>query len=280
MPRHLIDIGGLGPHDIRDMFEMADAGPEPQSLTGITFLSAFFQESTRTRLGFMSAAARQGADVLDAGSADRLRVEPRDDQLMVLAGVADLVAVRHWDSTFAQDLAARGQCSVINAGAGGASHPSQSLIDAYTLTKAFRRDIAGLRVVFLGPLLRSAISFRELAVILNVEVSQCDVAADASPAVRTRCQHAIDAGDVVYIQSLDDTSYDRPHLNADSLGPALPDWAIAAVGESQASILHALPRGPELPDALMWGERSLVQLQIEQGLPVRSALLRWLLRAE
>jgi aspartate carbamoyltransferase catalytic subunit len=226
----------------------------------------------------MSAAARQGATVLDVGSVDRLRLEPREDQQMVLAGIADVTAVRHWDAAFARDLASHEGCSVVNAGAGEASHPTQSLIDAYTLTKAFRPDVAGLRVLFLGPLLRSAVSFRELAALLEVDVAQHDVSADASPETRAQCCAEINAADVVYVQSLSSTSYVAPQLNTGPSGPALPGWAADAIRGSSALVMHALPRGPELPDDLIGDERSLVRQQVEQGLPLRSAVLRWLVR--
>jgi aspartate carbamoyltransferase catalytic subunit len=263
-------------NDVDRLFRMADEGPQPKGLAGLTYLSAFFQESTRTRLGFMGAAARQGATVLDAGSVDRLRLEPQSDQQMVLGGVADITAVRHWDAAFARELASGGTCCVVNAGAGGASHPTQALIDAYTLTKAFRDDIAGLQVLFLGPLLRSAVSFRELAAMLGVVVSQCGVATDAPGGERLRCRAALQAADVIYVQSLSDTEYDGPDLNAGSRGPALPEWTVDAIVRSKAFIMHALPRGPELPDSLMWDKRSLVAQQVAYGLPVRSAVLRWL----
>jgi aspartate carbamoyltransferase catalytic subunit len=278
MPRHLIEISDMSREEIDRLFSMADDGPLPDGLAGLTYLSAFFQESTRTRLGFMSAAARQGASVLDAGSADRLRLEPQDDQQMVLAGVADITAVRHWDASFARRLAYRDRCGVVNAGAGGASHPTQALIDAYTLTKAFGRDIRGLRVLFLGPLLRSAVSFRELGDMLGMDVSQWGIETDPPRGDRLRCQAALRAADVIYVQSLSDTDYDGADLNAGSRGRALPEWTVDAILRSKAFVMHALPRGPELPDSLMWGDQSLVAQQVEDGLAVRSAILRWLVQ--
>jgi aspartate carbamoyltransferase catalytic subunit len=276
MPRHLIDIADMSNDDVAQLFGMADEGPLPESLAGMTCLAVFFQESTRTRLGFMSAAARQGASVLDAGRADRLRLEPQDDQLMVLAEIAHVAVVRHWNASFASGLAARERCCVVNAGAGDASHPTQSLIDAYTLTKAFGRDIKGLRVFFLGPLLRSAVSFRELAPMLGVDMLQRDVATNASRDERLRYEAELRTADVIYVQSLSKTSYSSPDLNNNPRGPALPDWVLEAILASDARIMHALPRGPELPDRLMRNQRSLVSRQVELGLPVRSAVLRWL----
>jgi aspartate carbamoyltransferase catalytic subunit len=257
---------------------MADEGPQAKGLGGLTYLSAFFQESTRTRLGFMAAAARQGATVLDAGSVDRFRLEPVDDQQMVLAGVADIAAVRHWDATYARTLAFRGRCCVVNAGAGSASHPTQALIDAYTLTKAVRRDLTGLRVIFLGPLLRSAVSFEQLARMLGVEVSQVRIASDEPGQKRVKQRAEVRAADVIYVQSLSDTRYDRADLNTAPRGPALPEWVLDEILGSDGFIMHALPRGSELPDSLMGNERSLVAQQVEQGLPVRSAILRLLAR--
>ena len=268
MPRHLIDIPDLSRADVDELFDLADAGPQARALAGLTVCAAFFQESTRTRLGFMSAAARQGAGVLDMGSADRLRLEPRADQQLVLSSLADVIAVRHGDATFAHDLAARHRCCVVNAGAGGASHPTQALIDAYTLTKALRRDLDGLHVLFLGPLLRSARSFAALGALLGIVVSQRDLAEPV----------AIDAADVIYVQSLSGTDYTATDLNTGSSEPALPEWAIDGIGSSSALLMHALPRGREFPDHWLASDRSLVAAQVEHGLAVRSAVLRWLVR--
>jgi aspartate carbamoyltransferase catalytic subunit len=278
MPRHLIDIADMSRDDVDQLFGMADEGPRPRGLAGLTYLSAFFQESTRTRLGFAAAAACQGATVLDMGCTDRLRLEPPGDQQMVLAGVADVTAVRHWDPTFARDLASRDRCRVVNAGTADISHPTQALIDAYTLTKALRGDISALNVLFVGPLLRSAECFRKLSTVLGVGVTQCWVDIDASQDELFRCQAELNTADVIYIQSLSDTDYCAPDLNCGPRGPALPQWAAEAIDRSSGLIMHALPRGPELPDSLMWNKRSLVAKQVENGLSMRSAVLRWLIQ--
>ena len=279
MHRHLIDIADVSLGDIDHIFAMADEGPRPTALSGRTCLTAFFQESTRTRLGFSSAAARQGAGVIDVGGTERLRLEPAADQAMVLATMADIAVVRHWDARFVHDVASRGACSVVNAGAGSSSHPTQSIIDAYVLMKAFSHDIDGLRVLFLGSLLRSAVSFRALAAILGIEMLQHDLPEHMPSQDRAHCRALLASADVVYIQSMSDTAYDRPQLTDGRTGRALPPWAIDAILDADAFVMHALPRGPELPDGLMWHERSLVTRQVEQGMAVRSALLRWLVES-
>lgn len=264
--------------DIDELLAIADEGPRPESLAGVTFLSAFFQESTRTRLGFMGAAARQGAVVLDMGNADRLRREPAYDQQIVLAEAADVLAVRHWDPTFARELASANRCTVVNGGAGAKSHPTQALIDAYTLMKVLDGDAVGLTVLFVGDsLLRSAESFRELAAHLGIVVSHCPVAMDASRERHLRVEDQILAADVVYIQSLSNTDYSSPHLNITPYGPALPPQIADSIARSSALIMHPLPRGPELPDSLMHSRRCLATKQMECGMPVRSAVLRWLM---
>ena len=278
MPRHLIDISEISRDDVDRLFNMADKGAQASSLTGLTYLSAFFQASTRTRLGFAAAAAHQGAAVLDIGSTTRLRLEPAADQQMVLAGLADVVTVRHWDATFARDLASRDQCCVVNAGTAGISHPTQALIDAYTLTKAFRPDISGIHVVFIGTLLRSAECFRKLGDTLGVHVTQCGVDADVPRDEIIRRQAEIQLADLIYIQSLSGMDYGGPELNCSPRGRGLPQWAAEAIDRSGGRIMHALPRGPELPDSLMWGKRSLVAQQVGNGLSIRSAVLRWLIQ--
>jgi aspartate carbamoyltransferase catalytic subunit len=280
VPRHFLEISDMSRDDIDELLAMADDGPRPEGLAGATFLSAFFQESTRTRLGFMGAAARQGAAVLDMGDADRLRQEPPSDERVVLAEVADLIAVRHWDPTFARELASTNRCAVVNAGAGSKSHPTQALIDAYTLMKALGGDIAGLTILFLGDaLLRSQESFRELTTHLGIVVSHCPVSTEDESERYPSVEDRILAADVVYIQSLSSTDYGSPHLNLYPHGPALPTRVADSIARSHALIMHALPRGPELPDSLLHDPRCLVTKQIECGLPVRSAVLRWLLAA-
>lgn len=280
MPRHLLEIADLSRRDIQELFDMADAGPQPESLTGVTFLSSFFQESTRTRLGFMGAAACQGAAILDMGAGDRLRQEPAWDQQRVLAEAADIIAVRHWDATFAFGLASAGRCAVVNAGAGPMSHPTQALIDAYTLIKVLDGEVAGLSMLFLGDnLQRTGISFGDLAAHLGIGVSHCRVSVEATPAQRKQIAHEVMIADIVYIQSLSRTDYSTPRLNADPYGPALPPEVADSIIRSKALVMHALPRGPELPDQLLHSRQSIVMKQVEFGMPVRSAVLRWLMNA-
>jgi aspartate carbamoyltransferase catalytic subunit len=228
----------------------------------------------------MGAAARQGAAVLDMGDPDKLRREPSSDQRMVLAEVADLIAVRHWDPSFARELASINKCAVVNAGSGSKSHPTQALIDAYTLMKVLDGEIAGLTVLFLGDvLLRSQESFRELTAHLGMVVSHCPVSGEDASERHSGIEDQILAADVVYIQSLSSTDYSRPHLNVHPDGPALPPRVVDSIARSRGLIMHALPRGPELPDSLMHDPRCLVTQQVECGLTVRSAVLRWLLAA-
>jgi len=277
MKRHLLEIANLSPSDIRELFEMADAGPRPESLAGVTFLSSFFQESTRTRLGFMGAAACQGASILDMGSGERLRREPAWDQQQVLAEAADVIAVRHWDATFAQGLASTGRCAVVNAGAGPMSHPTQALIDAYTLIKALDGEVARLRMLFLGDeLQRAGVSFGELAGPLGIDASHCPLPADATPEQQQEAVGQVMTADVIYIQSLSRTDYGTPNLNDDPYGPALPPEVVDSIVRSKALVMHALPRGAELPDELLHSRQSIVMKQVESGMPVRSAILRWL----
>ena len=179
-----------------------------------------------------------------------------------------------------RQLANRGRACVVDAGCGARSHPTQALVDAYTMTQAFGGRLQGLRILFLGPLLRSAVSFSELATNIQVEVLQRDVEFNSSRQLREQCEADIQAANVVYIQSLSDTSYNRPNLNSRPSGPALPEWLLEAIERASGFIMHALPRGPELPDRLMYSERSLIEQQVECGLPMRSAILRWLVERD
>jgi aspartate carbamoyltransferase catalytic subunit len=280
MLRHIIDIPELGYTDVCHLLAMARDGNQPESLAGVTVLTAFFQQSTRTRLGFMSAASRQGGSVIDIGAVDALRIEPMSDQMLVVAECADVVVVRHWDPEFVSQLAALRRCAVVNAGSGSTSHPTQALIDVYTLQVTMPEDIRGTHVLILGDCgLRSAQSFEHLSLLLGISTKR--FVPPPHPALSTRDEYRklLSWADIVYIKPKGTVNYEAADVNRGEVGDRFPTWVLDPLLDAGVYLMHALPRGAEFPDRFMQHERCLATTQLQCGLAVRGAVLRWIVES-
>jgi aspartate carbamoyltransferase catalytic subunit len=136
------------------------------TLRGRTVVNLFFEDSTRTRISFESAAKRLSADVINfsaKGSSVSKGESLKDTAQTLQAMGADAVIIRHGASGAAQRLADSGWISatVINAGDGTHEHPTQALLDAYTIRSHFRKtgeDLSGLNVAIVGDILHSRVA--------------------------------------------------------------------------------------------------------------------------
>ena len=175
--RHLLTTVGLGREQaigILDVAEdMADvatrAVPKLPTLRGRTVANVFFEDSTRTRLSFETAAKRLSADVItfSAKGSSVSKGESLKDTTQTIAAMGiDAVVLRHSASGAAETLASAGwiDAAVVNAGDGTHQHPTQGLLDAYTLRKTLHgagsrgRDLDGVRVTIVGDILHSRVA--------------------------------------------------------------------------------------------------------------------------
>ncbi|HRN30224.1 MAG TPA: aspartate carbamoyltransferase catalytic subunit, partial [Terrimesophilobacter sp.] len=175
--RHLLSARDLGANDaiaVLDLAEdMADVAgrevPKLPTLRGKTIVNLFFEDSTRTRISFEAAAKRLSADVINfsAKGSSVSKGESLKDTAQTLGAMgADAVVVRHSSSGAPHVLATSGwiDAGIINAGDGTHEHPTQALLDAYTIRKrrfgtdARGRDLAGERVVIVGDILHSRVA--------------------------------------------------------------------------------------------------------------------------
>jgi aspartate carbamoyltransferase catalytic subunit len=173
MSRHLLSAGDLdraAAVEILDTAERLDralAGREVKKLPplrGRTVVNLFYEDSTRTRTSFELAAKRLSADVVNfsaKGSSVSKGESLKDTALTLQAMGADAVVVRHSYSGAAHRLTAWVHGSVINAGDGTHEHPTQALLDAFTMRRRLRGgegDLAGLRVAIVGDVLHSRVA--------------------------------------------------------------------------------------------------------------------------
>ena len=171
MKTHLLSCADLDREDALQIIATAKElaaitdGPNKKlpTLRGKTIVNLFFEDSTRTRISFETAAKRLSADVINfsaKGSSVSKGESLKDTAQTLQAMGADAVVIRHGSSGAAKRLADSNwiQASVINAGDGTHEHPTQALLDAFTIKQHLRedtQDLTGIRVLIVGDILHS-----------------------------------------------------------------------------------------------------------------------------
>lgn len=172
--RHLLAASDLGHDEAVALLDTAEAMDQTQSrkikklpaLRGLTVVNLFFEDSTRTRISFEAAAKRLSADVINfsAKGSSVSKGESLKDTAQTLRAIgADAVVVRHPSSGAPHRLAYAGwiDTPVVNAGDGTHQHPTQALLDAFTLRRRLaggQGDLAGKRITIVGDVLHSRVA--------------------------------------------------------------------------------------------------------------------------
>ncbi|MCI0855092.1 MAG: aspartate carbamoyltransferase catalytic subunit [Chloroflexi bacterium] len=311
--RHLLDLDDFSAAEIAVVLDTADAMkevlardvPRVPALRGKTIVTLFYEASTRTRASFELAGKVLGADVINvsvAGSSVQKGEALLDTIRTIQAIGADVCILRH-HSSGAPYLAARESTfRVINAGDGGHAHPTQALLDAYTLRSKLG-DLRGRKIVIVGDIAHSRVARSNMwsLTTLGAEVVLCGpptllpaglngAAPDAEerdlPPVRV--EHDLD----VAIEGADAVMALRLQRERQSGGllPSLREYARLyqvnaermAMAKPGALVLHPGPinEGVEISTEVAHGSRSVVEEQVANGVAVRMAVLYLLLRGE
>ncbi|TQL47972.1 aspartate carbamoyltransferase [Homoserinimonas aerilata] len=311
--RHLLSTRDLSRQDavrILDIAEdMADVATREvkklPALRGKTVVNLFFEDSTRTRISFEAAAKRLSADVINfsAKGSSVSKGESLKDTAQTLAAIgADAVVMRHGASGAPQTLAASGwiDAGIVNAGDGTHEHPTQALLDAFTIRRrlhgdcARTRDLDGVTVTLVGDILHSRVarsnawllttlgaSVRLVAppTLLPVGVSSWPVSVgyDLDEALR-------EPGDVVMMLRIQAERMHAaffPNAREYSRLWGLDDARLAQLGPSSI-VMHPGPmnRGLEISSAAADSPASTVLEQVANGVSVRMAVLYLLLSGE
>jgi aspartate carbamoyltransferase catalytic subunit len=294
--RHLLSVDDLTQAEIaaalRRAGELRVGAAARRAASGTLVCAAFFESSTRTRLGFAAAAARVGVGVVEIGEARSgpamSAAESLADTVRVVSGMADVVLLRHPDAAAAHDAAFAARSPVVSAGLGEREHPTQALVDLFAIAQAFPA-IDGLRVGLVGDLAGSRAahslaralgrhSLGELRLVApdrrELQPEWCD---GHDPAIVTRADRLeLEGLDVAYFAGLPerrgDDVLDAAARGAFALGPT----AIRGLPE-RAIVLSPLPRIDEIDRALDCDPRCRYFAQSDDGVHVRTALLEWAL---
>lgn len=261
-------------------------------------VSLFYQPSTRTRISFGIAAHRLGIHVEPTENArefsSAIKGESLEDTVRVLnAYGVDLIVLRHHEEGAAHRAALVSLCPVINAGDGPGQHPTQALLDLYTIRQA-HGAIEGLRVVIGGDLTRGRTA-RSLAYLLSkykgvsivfVSPPELRMGSDVLDHLKEHgtafAEHGV-LEDVVYNADVvywTRTQTEHPIHGIDD--KALQeryriDERITRLMQPHTSILHPLPRNSEISAAIDGDPRALYFIQAGNGVPVRMAAIEWVL---
>lgn len=166
--KHLLSLQELSPEEINHILITADSFKEVSTrsvkkvpaLRGRVLVNAFFEDSTRTRTSFSLAASRLSADVIDfsektssTSKGETLIDTARNIEAMGI----DIIVVRHPAAGAAETLSRHVHCCVVNAGDGAHEHPTQGLLDLFTMRERFKK-MAGLKVAIVGDIVNSRVA--------------------------------------------------------------------------------------------------------------------------
>ena len=168
---HLINTEQLDRKTVESLFTLADSleGVRNNSLSGKILATLFYEPSTRTRFSFESAMARLGGAVISTENAKEFssaaKGETLEDTIRVMNSYADALVLRHPEAGAAERAARVSSIPVINAGDGAGHHPTQALLDVYTIQKSLGK-VDGITVALVGDL-KNGRAARSLVALLT-----------------------------------------------------------------------------------------------------------------
>ena len=269
-----------------------------KALDGKIMASLFYESSTRTRFSFESAMLRLGGSVITTENAREFssasKGESLADSTRIINGYADVIVMRHNEAGSAVKAAAVSRIPIINAGDGAGQHPTQALLDMYTIVSAFPQ-FTSLKVAMVGDL-RYGRTVRSLSYLLtkydNVEIvfvspAVCKMEADIKEYLNENNVSWREESDLKKVAKEVDCIYmtrvqkERFH-SVDDYKAAASKYIltpeIVKTMKQEAIIMHPLPRVDEIPADVDSDPRARYFEQAQNGLYVRMALLFLLLQ--
>jgi aspartate carbamoyltransferase catalytic subunit len=311
--KHLLSVDDLAPPDapttdagatapvlragIEAIFDLTDSFvevtrrdiPKVPALRGKTVVSLFYEDSTRTRLSFETAAKRLSADTMtfSLSSSSVKKGESLLDTVQTIEAMgADAIVVRHSAAGAAHRVASWSQASVVNGGDGRHEHPTQALLDAYTLRTHRGPSLDGCRIAIVGDICNSRVARSNVKAF---HALACEVTLVAPPTllperldgwpvtVAYDLDQVLPDVDVVYLLRIQRERIDQARFP--SIREYARRWGLtverAARLKPDTLVMHPGPmnRGVEIADEVANSTRSLVTEQVANGVAVRMAVL-------
>lgn len=294
--RHLLGIKDLNAADIQLIFETADTFKsvlnrpikKVPSLRDVTIANIFFENSTRTRLSFELAERRLSADVVNfaASSSSVSKGETLIDTVNnILAMKVDLVVMRHPYAGAGVFLSKHVKAQIVNAGDGAHEHPTQALLDAFSIREKYG-DVAGKKVVIVGDILHSRVALSNILCLkqLGAEVMVCGpttLIPKYIDSLGVKVEHDLlkalnwcDVANMLRIQlERQDIKY-FPSLREYTMLYGLNKQILDGL-DKEITVMHPGPinRGVEITSDVADSKQSIILDQVENGVAIRMAVL-------
>jgi len=299
---HLLSVDDLGPRPgIEAMLDLTESFvevtrrdiPKVPALRGKTVVSLFYEDSTRTRLSFETAARRLGSDTMmfAVGTSSVKKVESLLDTVQTIEAMGvDAIVVRHSSAGAPHRVASWTSAAVVNAGDGCHEHPTQALLDAFTLRRHRGPSLDGCRVAIVGDVKHSRVARSNIKVFDRLG---CELTLVGPP---TLMPERLDDWPVRVAYDLDEVLSDvdvvyllriQHERIGEALFPSIREYATrwgltaerAARLKPDTFVMHPGPmnRGVEIAGVVADSARSLVTEQVTNGVAVRMAVLWTLL---
>ncbi|MEQ8714540.1 MAG: aspartate carbamoyltransferase catalytic subunit [Cyclobacteriaceae bacterium] len=294
--KHLLGIKDLTPEEIELIFDTADNFKDVinrpikkvPSLRDITIANVFFENSTRTKLSFELAEKRLSADVINfssSGSSVKKGETLLDTVNNILAMKVDMIVMRHASPGAPHFLSRHIDANIVNAGDGTHEHPTQALLDTYSIREK-HSSVAGKKVVIIGDILHSRVALSNIFALqkLGAEVMVCGpptLIPKHIEGLGIKVGHDIkkalawcDIANILRIQ------LERQHIK---YFPSLREYSLYFGVNKQLldgldkeiTIMHPGPinRGVEINSDVADSEHSIILNQVENGVAIRMAIL-------
>ncbi|XP_058763861.1 aspartate carbamoyltransferase 1, chloroplastic [Vicia villosa] len=282
----------------RSMENIRGNSPGSQMLKGYLMATLFYEPSTRTRLSFESAMKRLGGDVLTTENAREFssaaKGETLEDTIRTVEGYSDIIVLRHFESGAARRAAATANIPVINAGDGPGQHPSQALLDVYTIEREIGK-LDGIKVGLVGDLANGR-TVRSLAYLLAkyrdvklyfVSPNVVKMKDDIKEYLTSKGVEWEESSDLMEVASKCDVVYqtriqkerfgEKLNLYEEARGKYIVNQDVLKVMQNHAVVMHPLPKLDEIEADVDNDPRAAYFRQAKNGLYIRMALLKVLL---
>ncbi|GLU23812.1 hypothetical protein SLE2022_397900 [Rubroshorea leprosula] len=282
----------------REMEKIEKKSPGSQILKGYLMATLFYEPSTRTRLSFESAMKHLGGEVLTTENAREFssaaKGETLEDTIRTIEGYSDIIVMRHFESGAAKRAAATASIPIINAGDGPGQHPTQALLDVYTIEREIGK-LDDIKVGLVGDLANGR-TVRSLAYLLakyqNVKIyfvspDVVKMKDDIKDYLTSKGVEWEESADLMEVASKCDIVYqtriqkerfgERIDHYEEARGKYIVNQDVMKVMQKHAVVMHPLPRLDEITVDVDTDPRAAYFRQAKNGLYIRMALLKLLL---
>jgi len=291
--QHLITTYDFSTKEIEKLFEDARLFQDLQSniiLENKLIVTLFFENSTRTRSSFEIAAKRLGANVinLEVQTSSTKKGETVEDTVATLNAMKpDAIIVRHKDCGLPASLIEYVDCPIINAGDGMNAHPTQALLDLYTIIEHFNGDVKNKKLAMVGDIKTSRVAASNLKLLPRFGIEPILVAPKYFMPVcenkkATFLKEVIDEIDIIMSLRTQLERHEEQYYN--NLEEYGMDYCITkqCMGERDILLMHPGPvnRNIDISDNMLLDKRCKVLQQVTNGVAVRMAILKKLILQE